>query len=101
MSISNTTYVATATGDGSTVAFSFPFYVFTASDLIVYLIDKTVTPNVSHLQTITTNYSVAINASSEGGSITFVAAPTLNWEVYIERIRLFTQPLVLVTEGAL
>lgn len=101
MSISNTNYIQTGIGDGSTVTFSFPFEIFEASDLQVNLINTTVTPNISTAQALTTNFSVTINPAAEGGSITFVTAPTLNWQVQIIRIRPFTQTVVLANEGAL
>lgn len=77
--------VATATtnrvsevGNGVKVAFDFSFRIFAASELQVF---KVVTATGAQtLQTITTDYSVAINGvdnalTTPGGTVTYVSAP--------------------------
>lgn len=101
MSISNQTDKIFGIGDGITTVFSFPFKIFAATDLVVYEIDTTQTPNVSHTKTLTADYSVSINIVGEGGTVTFVTAPPLSWQTLIQRVEPFTQSLVLNTEGNL
>lgn len=83
----------TFTGNGSTTVFPFTFRVFTAADIEVYLDGV--------LQTLTTHYSVAIDPSVEGGSVTFVTAPASSVAVLIKRVVDFTQPSRFPTEGRL
>ena len=61
-------------GNGSVVAFAFGFKINDASELKVYLVDDAT--NTKVLQTITTDYTLVINTTTEGGTVTFVTAPT-------------------------
>lgn len=101
MSISNQTDKIFGTGDGVTLIFSFPFKIFSPTDLVVYEIDTTQTPNVSYQKVYQTDYTVVINTSGEGGTLTFTVAPPLNWQTLIQRVEPFTQSLELNTEGNL
>ncbi len=59
------------TGNGSTTEFAFAFKVFEASDVVV----KTTTNGTTTTETLTTDYSVTLNADqdvSAGGTITMV-----------------------------
>lgn len=73
-----TTNRASEVGNGVKVAFDFSFRIFAASELEVF---KVVTATGAQtLQTITTDYSVAINGidnslSVPGGTVTYVVAP--------------------------
>lgn len=91
MSTTVQTNKVTFTGNGSTVDFAFTFKVFSASDLEVYLDGV--------LKTLTTHYTVAIDASVEGGTVTFVTAPAASVSVLIKRVLAYTQPSDLPTEG--
>lgn len=55
------------TGDGATVAFTYPFPVFQDADIAVYVDGA--------LQTLTTHYAVSGAGASSGGSVTFVSPP--------------------------
>jgi hypothetical protein len=101
MSISNQTDKIFGTGDGSTLIFSFPFKIFAPTDLVVYEIDTTQTPNITHTKAYLTDYTVSINTVGEGGTVTFTVAPTLSWQTLIQRVEPFTQSLSLNTEGNL
>lgn len=102
MSISNQTDKIFGTGDGVTTVFSFPFKIFNATDLVVYEIDATQNPNITHgPYVLNTDYSVSINTVSEGGTVTFTVAPPLNWQTLLQRVEPFTQSVVLNTEGNL
>lgn len=81
MTITTTVNRVHTDGDGSTVAFSFPYYVEDAADLEVWIkaVDGTET-----LQAITTNYSVS-GVGSASVLITFVTAPLATDEVTIIR----------------
>lgn len=76
MTISAETAVAGPySGNGSTTAFAFNFKCFSTSDVDVYLEAST---GVQTLQTLTTHYSVSLNAdqdASPGGTVTMVTAP--------------------------
>lgn len=71
-------------GNGSTTIVSFPWKIFDESEIIVSLIDTGATTNKA-LQTITTNYTVIINTTTDGGSITFLTAPPSTKDSILER----------------
>ena len=97
-SISNQTNKVFGSGNGVTTEYTFPFKIFNASELQVYLID---TLGVAHLKTLTSDYSVTISTTTEGGHIDFVVAPNSGWQTFIKRVEPLTQSLVLASEGAL
>lgn len=72
MTISKTDARKQYSGDGGTVAFSFPYRFFEDSDLAVYILDAS---NVETQQTLTTHYTVANNGDETGGTVTMVTAP--------------------------
>lgn len=84
-------------GNGSKTAFDFSFPIFSATDLQVYKVVRAT--DIETLQTITTDYSVSINTSTEGGTVTYVTAPTSLQDSLIVRVLDFTQGAVLPTEG--
>lgn len=65
------------TGDGETALFTYPFPVFAAADLEVY-VDGV-------LQTLTDDYTVAGAGQSSGGSVTFLAVPATGTAVTLLR----------------
>lgn len=103
MSVSTTVNKITYTGDGvMTTPFSFPFVVFSANDLEVY-VDGV-------LKNLTTHYTVALTATNTPGEFTgvvsFVTAPPNPGvgeppNILIKRKIGLTQPTVLPVEGAL
>ena len=100
MSISNTTYQIQATGDGHTVTFSFPFKIFDPTQLVVTQINPAGgTPLGPYV--LGTDYTVWINPVAEGGSVTWTIAPPVGYVVQLTRQVLYTQSVVLPTEGAL
>lgn len=77
MTISSATAKVRFNGNGSTVAFPFTFKVFDQGDLTVI---RTAADGTETTLTITTQYSVALNAdqnNNPGGTVTVVTAPTL------------------------
>lgn len=93
MVVENTTSRVDYTGNGVTVAFDFDFKVFAQGDIEVY-VDGV-------LQTITTDYTVTLNTSTEGGTVTFVTAPANAKGVIIKRALDLTQANRLPIEGNL
>ncbi len=91
MSTTVETNKVTFTGNGATVDFAFTFRVFAAADLEVYLDGV--------LKTLTTHYTVTIDSSVEGGTVTFLTAPASSVSVLIKRVLDYTQPSDLPTEG--
>ena len=85
-------------GNGSTTVFSFTFKIFAAADLRVYKVVRAT--DVETLQTLTTDYTVSISTGSEGGTVTFVTAPTALQDVIIIRDLDFGQSTNLPTAGA-
>ena len=77
MTISSSTRKAGPfTGNGVTTAYPFAFKVFSASDLLVVL--ALTSTGAETVQTITTNYTVALNAdqsTTPGGTVTMLVAP--------------------------
>lgn len=55
------------TGDGTQVAFTYPFPIFADADIEAYLDDE--------LKVLSTDYSVSGAGNDNGGTVTFVAAP--------------------------
>lgn len=87
MTIAKTTSRAQYTGDGSTVAFSFPYRFFADTDLEVYL----TVSGVETLQTLTTHYTVSNAGDETGGTVTFLTAPASGATVTILRVLPLTQ----------
>jgi hypothetical protein len=99
MTVLNTTNKIRENGNGALVNFDFPFKIFQEEDLEVYKVNKTT--GVATLQTITTDYTVAISTTTEGGTVTYVVAPTSNEESFIVRVIDLTQPADIPTESNL
>jgi len=79
-------------GNGSTSQFTYSFKTFDSTELKVSLASAA---NVLTLQVLDTDYSVAINATTEGGTVKFLLAiPPATDDVLIERV----VPLTQVTE---
>ena len=97
-SISNQTNKIFGSGNDVIKEFTFPFKIFNASELQVYLINPA---GVATLQTLTSQYTVTISTSTEGGHIDFVTAPATGYQTFIKRVEPLTQSLVLASEGAL
>ena len=106
MTVSSTTNKSQATGNGVTVAFSFPYIFFATSDLLVTLFDTTAGAAVSPAPVMggaaTYDYTVSGTYDSDkgeytaGGTVTFTTAPPSNYRVTIERVVPQTQSLVLI-----
>jgi len=82
MTVSTTSNRITYTGDGVTVAFSFPYAFLKTSDLAVY--------QNGTLKTLTTHYSVSGTVDStgaymSGGTVTFVTAPAVSDAIVVLR----------------
>lgn len=95
MTVSNITNKTRQHGNGTTKAFNFSFPIFNTTDLEVYLIDTTTTPETSVLQT--TGFTTTISTTTEGGTVTFVTAPTSNQDVFIKRVMSYTQATKIST----
>lgn len=91
MSTTVETNKVTFIGNGVTTAFAFSFRVFAAANLKVYLDGV--------LKTLTTHYTVTIDPSVEGGTVTFVTAPASSVSVLIKRVLEYTQPSDIPTES--
>lgn len=91
MTTSNIYEPTRTVGNGIVVAFTFNFKLDDETDMDVYLIDTGANTN-KVLQTITTDYTVAINTTSEGGTITFGTPPPSTKDVILERTEDYTQP---------
>lgn len=98
MSVSNQTNKVFITGNGVTTTFSFSFPIFTSDQLVVYSINS---DGVSTTLTLNTDYTVSINSSGEGGSITLNSALASGYTGLIKRVVAYTQSLSLVNEGSL
>lgn len=81
MTIAETGSRAQYTGNGTTVAFSFPYRFFTSSDLQVYLTSA----GVDTLQTSGTHYSISNTGTEAGGTVTMITAPATGVGVTILR----------------
>ena len=97
MTISTTTNRVSFAGNGSTTAFSFPYYFAASTDLLVIL---RTSAGVETTKTLTTHYTVTGADSSSGGTVTMVTAPASGETLYIVRDPALTQSLDLVENDA-
>lgn len=92
MTVSNVTRSVRASGNGITTAFSFSFPVFASTDIKVYKIDTSVSPESQGSALVeNTDYTVSLNATSEGGTVTYTVAPTSDEDSFIIRDISYTQ----------
>lgn len=96
MQISAETSRVAYTGNGSQTAFSYTFPIFADGDLEVWLYSGSGNPT---LQTLTTHYTVSDEGDEDGGTVTFVTAPTSGYTVVIRRDRPAYQSTDLVNQG--
>lgn len=89
MSISTTTNRASYTGNGATVAFSFPYKFLADADLKVVV--TTIATGVEVTKTLTTHYTVAGATLDAGGTVTMLTAPTALEQITIYRDAAATQ----------
>lgn len=101
MTISSSTRKAGPfTGNGVTVAFPFAFKVFSASDLLVVL--ALTSTGAETVQTITTNYTVALNSdqsANPGGAVTMLVAPAAGYTLTLTSQVANLQPTDLTNAG--
>jgi hypothetical protein len=83
MTVSTTTSRVEYAGNGSTTAFSVPFYFLASGDLKVY--------KAGVLQTLTTHYTVSGAGNPAGGTVTFLSAPATGQTVVVFRDPALTQ----------
>ena len=97
MTVSNSNNRDRLTANGVLVDFDFTFKIFANTDILVYIVD---TSDVATLKTLTTDYTVDIASTTEGGTVTMLAAPTNLYEVLMIRSTPNTQEAdILVNEG--
>jgi hypothetical protein len=89
MALNTTTNRVLYTGDGSSTVFPYPFRIFLAADLKVYVNDVSGNPIE---QSLTTHYTVSGVGSEAGGNVTFLTAPANLRRVTILRSIPNTQP---------
>lgn len=82
MTVTNSNAKNSYVANGSEVAFTYAFKIYSATDIIVYVNDV-----------IVTNYTVAGVKNETGGSIVFSTAPSLNSRVAIIRNEPLTQQI--------
>lgn len=99
MTVVNINNTIRETGNAVKVAFTFGFKIFAQGDLEVFKIDTSVTPEVSTLQVLNTDYTVAINVSTEGGTVTYTTAPIATEDSFIGRDLALTQPTDIPREA--
>ena len=93
MTVTTTTTTNTYTGDGSTTAFSFTFEILETTDIkVIVVTTATGAESVRSIGTGSTNYAVTGTGNVNGGTVTFVTAPTSSQTVFLMRNMGFTQP---------
>lgn len=97
MTVTNTTNTVQEQGNGVKTAYTFDFKVFAASDLEIAKVNRS-TRVVTDL-TITTDYTVSLNTTTEGGTVTYVVAPLSTENSSIRRINTIHQQTEVPTEG--
>jgi len=88
MTVSSTTTKTSYAGNGSTLAFSCPFYFIANADLKVTVRSATGTEIV---KTLTTHYTVTGAGVSAGGTVTMVTAPAAGETLVLQRNVALTQ----------
>ena len=89
MTVQNSTYRADYNGNGSTAAFTVPFYFLDPTHLEVILTDTTT--NLSTYPVLNSDFTVAGTGVTAGGTITFSVAPASGVKVSILRDAPYTQ----------
>jgi hypothetical protein len=84
-------------GNGTKVAFTFTFKIFNKTDLVVSKLVRAT--NAETLMTVDTDYTVTINPTTEGGTVTYAVAPTALQDSYIRRTMTLTQPADIPTNN--
>ena len=93
MTVTTTTTTNTYTGDGVTTAFSFTFEILETTDIkVIVVTTATGVESVRAIGTGSTNYAVTGTGNVNGGTVTFVTAPTASETVFLMRNMSFTQP---------
>ena len=93
MTVTTTTTTNTYTGDGTTTAFSFTFEILETTDIkVIVVTTATGVESVRAIGTGSTNYAVTGTGNVNGGTVTFVTAPTASETVFLMRNMSFTQP---------
>lgn len=87
MTISSTTATISYTANGTQTEFTVPFYFLANGDLVV----ETISSGVPTVKTITTDYTVVGAGDADGGTVTFLTAPTSGLTVRITRFVTPTQ----------
>jgi hypothetical protein len=83
MTVSTTVFRADYTGNGSTTAFTVPFYFIDPAHLVVYRTQ--ISTGVVTTLTLNSDYTVSGTSVSTGGSITATVAPTSDQKISILR----------------
>ncbi len=97
MTVSATTNKVQYNGNGTTTAFSYPYYFLANADIVVTTTD--IATGVETVRTITTDYAVTGALSPSGGTVTFVTAPAVGTRVTIKNIVPLTQLTDLTESG--
>lgn len=88
MTVTTTSSRISYAGNGSTTAFSVPFYFLAAADLVVI---RTTTAGVQTTLVLNTDYTVSGAGVPSGGTVTCTAAPALGQSLVIFRAPAETQ----------
>ena len=97
MTISSTTIKNSASGNGSTTAFTYSFKITAETEIqVIVKTNSTGAESVRSIGTGSTNYSVSGVGSSSGGTVTFVTAPTSAETVVLRRSTTQTQSMDLI-----
>jgi len=91
MTISSTTTKNSYSGNGSTVAFAYGFFIPASTDIQVIVRSSTGTETVKAEGTGSANYGISGVGSASGGTVTFVTAPTNTETVVLRRSTAKTQ----------
>jgi len=94
MSLSSTINRISYSGNGATLAFSFPYYFLADEDLVV--ISRVTASGVETTKTLTTDYTVTGEGVPAGGTVTMLVAPATGTTLTIYRDPAKTQDLNLV-----
>ena len=97
MTITEISLKVRESGDGIVVAFDYGFQTYVNTDILVYKI--LTSTGEKTLQVLGVDYTVALEASGPGGTVTYTVAPSALQESYIVCDLPSTQASTLTTNG--
>lgn len=99
MTVTNTTNTVEEAGNGSKTAFTFSFKAQATTDIQVFKVNTSTLVATLQIEGSGADYTVALNDTTEGGTVTYTVAPTTSENSFIKRLMTLDQQTDVPTEG--